>query len=105
MSGSSPNPSSTPGAFVPMTFLTSACPMSLPLRMESSVRRRLSVLTLVVGLITAGSLFGSAGPAAGQTPPEDAARGVVLAGLKRSPANGACRGKFELAHLNASFGL
>ncbi len=43
------------------------------------------------------SLFGVATPAAGQAP-EDRGRGVVMSGLKRSPKDGACRGRFELAH-------
>ena len=67
--------------------------------------RRLFALFLLLVLTSAASVFGTTSPAAGQTPSEDAARGVVLAGLKRSAGNGPCRGKFELAHRDRVDGI
>ena len=62
------------------------------------MRRRLSVILALFVLGPAASVVSAAAPAAAQARPDDPARGVVLAGLTKSPAGGACRGNFELVH-------
>ncbi len=62
-------------------------------------RRRPPALLSSLVLASAAAFLTAAGPTAGaQTAQDDAARGVVLAGLNRSPRDGACRGKYELVH-------
>ena len=68
------------------------------------MRSRLIAIFPLLALASAAFIFSSSGPAAGQSLPEDTARGVVLAGLKKSAKDGACRGKFELARRDPAAG-